>query len=350
VLGRFRAIRADDDPALPGTQLAWQLPEGVHARTGYGVRAGDRYAVFGIGPGDPRGGDAEIGVTEQARYGVLDLHTGEVTVHPAVDHGRTADAAAPVSGSDGRPWVVRTEAGPRPPAECPTTPAYCWTWTLHATELPGGASTPIAAATVPGPQLFLPQVATDLHTVAWLDMSASGDGSAALAIWQPGGVRRVVARGLPVGRLSLDGAAAWIGTDDGNGNGPRLLKIDLSTGRTTPVPLPAAAGEAVVAGGRVAAIRRPADNAPSGVPTMVDVAPVATPVSTRTMFSGSDVYTLNWAPAGQVIVSCPAGYLIADGMSTRPLRIDVLSGVHHDAGRLAMVQRRADHQVVIVAR
>jgi hypothetical protein len=83
---------------------------------------------------------------------------------------------------------------------------------------------------------------------------------------------------------------------------------------------------------------------------MVEVAPVATPVSTRTMFSGSDVYTLNWAPAGQVIVSCPAGYLIADGRSTRPLRIDVLSGVHHDAGRLAMVQRRTDHQVVIVAR
>jgi hypothetical protein len=348
VLGHFRAVRAEGDPALPGPQLAWQLPEGIHARAGYGVRAGGRYAVFGIGPGDPRGGDAEIGVTEQARFGVLDLREGEVTVHPAVAPGRTADAAAPVAGDDGRHWVVRTEAGPRPPAECPATPAYCWTWTLHATELPAGVSTPIAAATVPGPQIFLPQVATDLHTVAWLDMSASGDGSAALVIWRPGGVRRVVARGLPAGRLSLDGAAAWIGTN--GGDGPRLLKIDLGTGRTTPVPLPAAAGEAVVAGGRVATIRRPADKAPAGTPTTVDVAPVASPASARTMFSGSDVYTMNWAPQGQVIVSCPAGYLIADGRSTRPLRIDVLSGVHHDAGRLAMVQRRTDHQVVIVAR
>jgi hypothetical protein len=376
VLGRYRAVRADAEPALPGTQVAWQLPPQVRARAGYGVRAGDRYAVFGVGPGDPRGGDAEIGLREHARFAVLDLSTGEVTVHPAASAGRTADAAAPVSGggnstggspdnrtggrtggstggSTGRggsgteDWVVRTEAGPRPAAECPATPDYCWTWTLYATSLPGGGSTRIAQAARPGPQFLLPQVATDLHTVAWLDPSGSADGgSTVLSTWRPGGGVQRITDGLPSGRLSLDGGTAWIGTSDRGGH--RLLQVDLATGRTASVTLPVGAADAVVTGGRVAYVRRPAEGAAPGSPTTVEVALAATPGAARPVFSGADVYTLNWAGADQVIVSATTGYLITDGTSTRRLGIDLLDGVHHDAGRVALVQHRAGRQVVVV--
>jgi hypothetical protein len=134
-----------------------------------GTVGGRPYAVFGIGPGDPRGGDAEIGVTEQARYGVLDLHTGEVTVHPAVDHGRTADAAAPSPGVTAALGGA-TEATPAP-AECPTTlrtagPGPCMPPNCQVAPPPRSQRRPF-----PG-RNSSSQVATDLHTVAWLDMSA----------------------------------------------------------------------------------------------------------------------------------------------------------------------------------
>jgi hypothetical protein len=347
VLARYHATRAAADPALPHGQLDWQLPGQVRARAGYGVRADDGYAVFGVGASDPRGGDAEIGAGERARFAVLDLRTGELTVHPAVGTDRTADAAAPVADPGGRHWVVRTEAGPRPATECPATPDYCWTWTLYATELPSGDSDRIATATRPGPQFFLPQVVTDGHTTAWLDASASADGSATtLMTWQPGGTARAVARQLPVGRLSLDAGAAWIGTADRDGH--RLLRVDLGTGRTTASALPAGAAEGVVTRGSVAYVHRPPDDSTPGTPTTVDVAPVTALASVRRMFTGPDVYTLNWAGAGQLILSSNSGYLITDGRAARRLDLDLLSGVHDDAGRLALVQQRDGCQVVVV--
>lgn len=346
VLARHHATRAVADPALLPSQLNWQLPEQVRVRSGYGVRAGAGYAVFGVGPGDPRGGDAEIASAERARFAVLDLRTGELTVRPAVDAGRTADAAAPVTDASGRGWVVRTEAGPRPPAECPATPDYCWTWTLYATVLPSGDSLRIATATRPGPQFLLPQVATDGHTAAWLDASASADGGdTALMVWRPGATATAVAGGLPMGRLSLDAGAAWIGTADRDGH--RLLRADLGTGRAASSALPAGAGEGVVTAGSVAYVHRPPDDAAPGTPTTVEVAPVTALGSARQVFAGPDVYTLNWA-AGRVVVSSNSGYLITDGRTTRGLGLDLLSGVHNDAGRLALVQRRGGRQVVVI--
>lgn len=353
VLGRYRATRAAADPALPPGQVSWQLPGTVHARSGYGVRAGGGYAVFGIGPGDPRGGDAEIGSDQRARFGVLDLRTGDLTAYQAVGTGRAADAAAPVTDAAGRAWAVRTEAGPRPAAECPATPDYCWSWTLYATALPSGDSVPIAAATRPGPQFFLPQVVTDGRAVAWLDASASADGTAGtLMTWQPGATAhavataRAVATHLPAGRLSLDAGAAWIGTADRDGH--RLLRVDLGTGRTSPGALPEGTSDGVVAAGSVAYVHRPPEDAAPDAATTVDVAPVAAPGSARRVFAGPDVYTVNWAGAGQVILSSASGYLITDGRTSRSLDLDLLSGVHNDAGRLALVQQRGAAQVIVV--
>lgn len=359
---REPAAKAPDAPRFVPSSLtesqvgivesAFTVPRTLRM-TDYGAQVGDRYLTYTVGPSLPNGHDTVewFGTGRSDRqYAVVDRATGVVTTVEPMDPRAFAISVAVAEAEDGTEWAVRLEAAQRPPERCPLTPDACSDWTLYANALPDGHMTRIAQSAQPGSGLFAPAPQVVGDTVVWLDASrrSTRTGPKALVtVWHPGDAEpRQFPTAVVPGKLSLDEDSAWVSPDfydtSPQASTRTLMRFDLDSGHATPVQMPNGAFQTIVRDGHAAWIDV---SGRSDIPMFADRP--GDPASWRAP-PQDDIYTLDWAPDGRLLVNTNRGYRLFGEGSLVVVEPEPFWGVDVDGDTMSFVVRKDSGEQTLV--